>query len=103
MITVLNSHCTLCNIVVFSDIPVVPQTPIAISPSPAVNDPFSLPCFSNIDNQLIPSDADEYVNINYRWEIQTLAGTSELPENAVDPLRIQINPKTGNSSQLFCQ
>ena len=96
----LNSHSTLCNIVELSDIPAIQPTPVEIDPSPAVNDPFSLPCFSDMENQLIPSDADKYVNINYRWEIQTLARTYQLPENAVDPSRIQIKPKTGNDTNF---
>ena len=99
----LNSHSALCNIVELSDIPAIQPTPVEISPSPAVNDPFSLSCFSDIDNQHIPSDADEYVNIKYRWEIQTLARTYQLPEDAVDPSRIQINPKTGNNTNCYCQ
>ena len=95
MITVLNSHCTLCNIVVFSDIPVVPQTPIAISPSPAVNDPFSLPCFSDIENQLVPSDAADFVKITYTWKLLTNGEVLDLADVVKDPSRLQINPISG--------
>ena len=69
-----------------------------ITSNPTVNDPFSLPCFSDMENQLIPSDAADFVKITYRWEMKIGATLHDL--GTVGPSRIQINPITGNSNHF---
>ena len=88
---------------VFSDISGIQQTPVDVTPSPAVNDPFSRPCFSDIDNQLVPSDAADFVTITYRWEVTVDGVSYDLPAGAINPSRVQINPATGNSNNFICQ
>ena len=71
-----------------------------ISPSPAVNDPFSLPCFSDIENQLVPSDAADFVKITYTWRLLTDGNLYNLADVAKDPSRLQINPISGKIKKI---
>ena len=77
--------------------------PTEIPQRPEVNQPFSLPCFHDVDNQLFPRDAAKFTsNIAFNWEL-AVAGkrAAAFPEDvATDPTRIKIHPLTGEIQAL---
>ena len=77
--------------------------PIEVPGRPEVNQPFSLPCFHDVDNQLFPRDAAKFTsNIAFNWEL-AVAGkrAAAFPEDvATDPTRIKIHPLTGEIQAL---
>ena len=71
--------------------------PTEIPQRPEVNQPFSLPCFHDVDNQLFPRDAAKFTDIHFTWELGVEQSPSVAYPDAVatDPKRINIHPLTG--------
>ena len=76
--------------------------PIEVPGRPEVNQPFSLPCFHDVDNQLFPRDAAKFTDIYFNWVLSVADNrTVAYPEAvATDPTRIKINPITGEMQAL---
>ena len=76
--------------------------PIEVPGRPEVNQPFSLPCFHDVDNQLFPRDAAKFTDILFNWELKVARkGGVVYPEAvATDPTRIKIHPFTGEIQAL---
>ena len=75
--------------------------PIKVPGRPEVNQPFSLPCFHDVDNQLFPRDATKFTDITFSWELGVAGDTEFYPDDvATDPTRIKIHPLTGEIQAL---
>ena len=84
--------------ILIADIDVNPSLePKVVPGSPEVNQPFSIPCFHDVDNQLVPRDAAKFTDIKFNWELAVGAKhAAAYPEAvATDPTRIRIHPLTG--------
>ena len=76
--------------------------PTEIPQRPEVNQPFSLPCFHDVDNQLFPRDATKFTDITFSWELGVAGDTEFYPDDvATDPTRIKIHPLTGEMQALI--
>ena len=70
--------------------------PIVVPGSPEVNKPFSIPCFHDADNQLVPKDARKFTDFKYKWESAVDIKTKVYPADTVsDPTRFKVHPITG--------
>ena len=88
--------------ILIADIDVIKNLPPKVVPGrPEVNQPFSLPCFHDVDNQLFPKDADKFTDIEYNWELSVGGNTEVYPDDvATDPTRIKVDPVTGRFEKL---
>ena len=72
-------------------------SPNPIPGSPEVNQPFSIPCFDDVEKQLFPRDAAEFTDIVFSWELSVVGNPSAAypADVAEDPTRIKVDPVTG--------
>ena len=96
--------CSVSYLFIFiEDIAINPSLePKEVPGSPEVNQPFSLPCFDDVDNQLFPRDAAKFTDIHFNWELSVVGKDDPAYPEAVatDPTRIKIHPITGEMQAL---
>ena len=77
-------------------------SPELVPGSPEVNQPFSIPCFHDVDNQLFPRDVAKFTDIEFNWELSVVGNPSAAypADVAEDPTRIKVDPVTGRFEKL---
>ena len=86
-----------------ADIDVNPSlSPKLVTGSPEVNQPFSIPCFDDVDNQLFPRNAAKFTDIAFNWELSVGSSPNAAypADVAQDPSRIKVDPVTGGFEKL---
>ncbi|XP_067937056.1 uncharacterized protein [Watersipora subatra] len=66
--------------------------------NPTQNQPFVLPCFKDIDEQLVPKDAAKFTNLLVSWTRREGNVAYAFPDEfngAVDKGRFSVDPNTG--------
>ena len=86
----------LNKITFFTDIHSSILPPLLVPGIPEDNYPFSIPCFSDVDNQLFPRDAAKFTDISFKWELRVGSENKDyLKEIVSEPGRVKIDPLTG--------
>ena len=76
-------------------------SPKLVPGSPEVNKPFSIPCFHDVDNQMVPKDASKLTEFKYKWKSEVYIKTKVYPADTVsDPTRFKVHPITGEMQAL---